>query len=443
MCLACGLPEHVPTIAPDGTATSAPVKFAALHHPDFRLYFSGAMLSMMADYVEHVITYWVLWEDFHSPELAGFAVVSHWLPALLFSVYFGSLADRYDCRKVIQAAQLLFMCVSALWGILFLSGSLQMWHAMVLLVLHGCASALWAPAEQLMIHDIVGTEELPSAVRLNSIARNLGILLGPAVGTLLLFGLGPTWGIFTNIAIYLPLTLWMIRAPYTGHIRDEAAGIARRPRVSLLDTVQVMRQVRRTPALVGMIVLGGISALFIGTILQPAMPAFAQDFGVDQAGLAYGILLAANAAGAVVGGLLLEATRLVRVSARWAIVSTLVWAASTVGFALTHDLTLALILLVVGGAGMLGSQAISQTIVQLLAPAEMRGRVVGVYNQAATGLRAGSGLMLGLFGGLMGIHVSVALSAGALVVGTLVLLALTERAEARLPAVMAPPAQTA
>ena len=68
---------------------------------------------MMADNIEHVITYWVLWQKFHSPALAGFEVISHWVPFLLFSVYFGSLADRYDCRRLIQAAQALFMLVSA------------------------------------------------------------------------------------------------------------------------------------------------------------------------------------------------------------------------------------------------------------------------------------------------------------------------------------------
>ena len=71
---------------------------------------------MMADNIEHVITYWQLWEKFHSPALAGFEVISHWVPFLLFSVYFGGLADRFDCRRVIQAAQALFMLVSALWA---------------------------------------------------------------------------------------------------------------------------------------------------------------------------------------------------------------------------------------------------------------------------------------------------------------------------------------
>ena len=103
------------------------------------------------------------------------------------------------------------MSVSAAWGILFLTGTLQVWHACALLVLHGMAGALWAPAEQLMLHDFVGREDLPSAVRLNAAARSLGILCGP-VGRLgaAARGRGDA-GIFVNVAFYLPLTLWLAR----------------------------------------------------------------------------------------------------------------------------------------------------------------------------------------------------------------------------------------
>src|SRR5262245_50069507 len=87
--------------------------FAALHHRNFRIFFIGTMLAMMADNIEHVVSYWLLFQRFHSPTLAGFAEISHWTPFLLLSVYFGGIADRYDCRKVIQIAQIMFMIVSA------------------------------------------------------------------------------------------------------------------------------------------------------------------------------------------------------------------------------------------------------------------------------------------------------------------------------------------
>ena len=74
------------------------------------------MMSQMGDNIEHVISYWLLYQKFHSPVLAGFAVISHWTPFLFFAVYFGALADRHDCRRVIQAAQVMYASVSLIWA---------------------------------------------------------------------------------------------------------------------------------------------------------------------------------------------------------------------------------------------------------------------------------------------------------------------------------------
>jgi MFS family permease len=103
--------------------------------------------------------------------LVRFAVISHWVPFLLFSFYAGALADRHDCRRLIQVSQGLFMLASVGWGLLFLAGKLQMWHAVVLLMIHGVAGVVGAPATQLIIHDMVPAEELPSAIRLNASSR--------------------------------------------------------------------------------------------------------------------------------------------------------------------------------------------------------------------------------------------------------------------------------
>jgi MFS family permease len=428
MCSACGIPTHI--LEPDPPAEhggagpqespaepAAPAKFAALRNRDCRPYLFGAGLAMMADNIEHVITYWVLWQKFHSPALAGFEVISHWLPFLLFSVYFGSLADRYDCRRLIQAAQALFMLVSVLWGVVFLTNSLHVWEACVLLILHGCAGSLWGPGEQLMLHDFAGPAELPSAVRLNATFRSLGILFGPVVGSVLLIGLGPTRGIFVNVAIYLPLTLFLFRTKFTGHLRDH--GVPRQ-RVGILDSLRVLREVRSNHALVSMIGLAGLGSFFIGTSLQTAMPIFAHDLGAGSAGTAYGVLLFANGAGGVIGGILLEATGRIKPNVKAAVVSTAIYGVTTVVFAVSSNYLLAVAMLVVSGVANLASMSIGQTIVQLLAPPEKRGRVVGLYGVSANGLRTGSGFTVGLLGAAIGIHWSLGASAAALCVGTVI-----------------------
>jgi MFS family permease len=416
MCSACGITTHIPEpVAVAGEPVVAGRKFAALRNPDCRPYLFGAALAMMADNIEHVITYWVLWQKFHSPALTGFEVISHWVPFLVFSVYFGSLADRYDCRRVIQAAQALFMLVSICWGVLFLTGSLQVWMACILLVLHGMAGSLWGPGEQLMLHDFVGTADLPSAVRLNATFRSLGILFGPVVGSVLLLGLGSTAGIFVNVAFYLPLTLFLFRTRFTGHTRD--AGV-RRVRIGIVDSVRVLRQVGSNHTLVSMIILAGLGSFFVGASLQSSMPIFAHDLGAGSAGTAYGVLLFATGAGGVLGGILLEATGRIKPNVKAAVVSTAVYGLASLWFATTSNYALAVVALFIGGVANLASMSIGQTVVQLLAPPADRGRVIGVYGMSANGLRAGSGFTVGLLGAAIGVHWSLGLSATALCLGT-------------------------
>jgi MFS family permease len=426
MCAICGVASHVPHTASVVAPTSR-ARFAAFRNQDCRGYIVGASMSMGGDSIEHVISYWVMYQQFHSPALAGFAVISHWVPAL-FSVYFGAWADRADCRKIIQCAQLLFMSVSASWGVLFLTNRLQVWHCLVLLSMHGLAGAIWAPAEQLMLHDLAGRETLPSAVRLNSTGRSTGFLAGPALGSVMLLVLGPAFGILANMLMYMPMTVWLARTRYSGHVREGQA--TRGNRVSPLEAITVLREVSSQPTLISMVALGGMSSFLIGSGIQPQMPEFAIDLGLNQAGLGYGMLLAANSGGAVLGGVLLESTHWLRPSVRAAIVSTLVWSGCLLGFALSRQYPLSLVLLIAAGVANLTSQSTAQTLVQLLAPAEKRGRIVGVYTMASNGLRAGSGLSIGLLGGLIGIHWSLGLSAltlGVLVVG---LLRYTARASA-------------
>jgi MFS family permease len=423
MCLACGVPTHIP--APDQadqpTPKFATPKFAALRNPSCRVYLVGGMLSMMADNIEHVITYWVLWQKFHSTALTGFEVISHWLPFFLLSPYFGALADRHDCRRLIQGAQLLFMSVSIGWGVLFVTGSLRVWNACVLLVLHGTAGSLWGPAEQLMLEDFVGPAELPSAIRLNATARSLGVLLGPVVGAALLFGLGPVHGIFANVLIYLPMTVLMARTRFTGHLRD---GFVPRARLTVLGAVRVFRMVSKDRVIVSMIVLAGLGSFFIGAAIQVAMPAIAGT------GTVYSVLLVANGLGGVLGGLLLEGTGWLKPSVRTAIWSTVVYGGSTVLFALCHNYIAAAFLLVIGGIAALANMSITQTVVQLRAPRAERGQVIGLYGTSANGLRMGSGVTVGFLGAIAGLRWSLGLSALALCVCT-ALVALWVAASAR------------
>ena len=167
-----------------------------------------------------------------------------------------------------------------------------------------------------------------------------------------------------------------------------------------------------------MIILGGLGSFFIGASLQTSMPIFAHDLGAGSAGTAYGVLLFANGLGGVIGGVLLEVTGRIKPNVKAAVVSTAVYGATTLLFAFTGSYAIALIMLLISGVANLASMSIGQTVVQLLAPAQDRGRIVGLYGVSANGLRAGSGFTVGLLGAVIGIHWSLGLSAAALCLGT-------------------------
>jgi hypothetical protein len=291
-----------------------------------------------------------------------------------------------------------------------------------------------------MLEDFVGPVELPSAVRLNATARSLGILLGPVAGSALLLGLGATGGIFANIAIYLPLTVLMMRTRHTGHLRDGI--VAARARIGALGALKVLREVGRDRALVAMMVLAGLGSFFIGTAMQTAMPAIAGTMGGASATTAYSVLLFANGLGGVLGGILLEGTGRIRLSVRAALWSTAVYGVTSAAFAFSHQYMISAVLLIIGGVANLAALSITQTVVQLLAPRGKRGQVIGVYGMSANGLRIGSGFTVGILGAALGLRASLGISSLAMCACTAAVAVYLTRGERR-ASIRAPRAETA
>ena len=396
--------------------------FEALGVRGYRMYLATFMLTMMADNIEHVISYWVAFQKFHSAALGGFAVVSHWLPYLLFSVAVGALNDRFDSRRLIQAGAVLFMAVSLGWGYFFVTGTLQMWHAMVLLVLHGCAGVLWITSSQVLLYDIVGPAALPSAVRLNATARYLGMLVGPGVGSLIMLTLGPIARHLRQRAL-LPAALALAdRARPTA---ATSAGDRGRPqaRGARAAPTSCRRSARfaACPVLGAMVLLAGAASFFVGNSYQAQMPGFAQDLGHGDPGAAYTLLLGADAAGALVAGFLLESAR--RAAAHHAARSAMKLAHAVGGGAVRLRLRAHLY---AGPAAAVRGGLLRAVVQQHGADAgadERAGRhragaCSGLFNMSSAGLRTFSGVTVGLAGSLVTVHASLAASAGAFLVAT-------------------------
>jgi MFS family permease len=167
--------------------------------------------------------------------------------------------------------------------------------------------------------------------------------------------------------------------------------------------------------LLSMTVLVGASAFFVGNAYQAQMPGFAFDLGYAHAtDVSYMILLGADAAGGLIGGLILESRGLLPPKVRTAYILAMVWCLALAGFARSHTYPIAIGLLFVAGFVELAFNSMAQSLVQLNAPGEIRGRVIGVFAMSANGLRTFSGLSVGLLGASVGIHNSLSYSAAAL-----------------------------
>ena len=403
------------------SAAAAPRSFGALRHPGFRVFFICTWLAMTADVIEHVISYYVVFQKFHSPALGGIAVVSHWLPFLTLAVYTGGLAERFDIRRIIQAGMLLFIGVSLAWSWVFLSGNAQVWHAVVLLVLHGLAGVLWGPASQLLLYEIVPREELQSAVRLGATARYLGMLVGPGIGGVLFLALGPVRGILVNALIYVPMVVWLWRAPYGPRFTPRAAAAQAAVR-GFGEAIATLKVIRDNPILLSMTLLAGAASMLVGNAYQAQMPGFALDLGHGEQSVAYSALLSADALGALTAGIVLESRGLLAARPRTAFILALIWCVALGCFALAHQYLIVLALLAIAGFVELSFNSMAQALVQLNAPVAARPRVIGVFTMASSGMRLFSGLTIGVAGSLIGIHWSLALSAGVLFVLACVLM---------------------
>lgn len=397
--------------------TDSHTSFEALRLPQYRHLIIGFLLTMMADNVEHVISYWVMFEKFNSPVLGGFAVVSHWIPYLVFSLPAGALADRYDPRRLIQIGLVMFMGCSAAWAYLLMTDTLTMWSAMVLLVIHGLSGVFWSTATQIILYDLVGKEVLPSAVRTLATARYVGLIVGPGVGAGLMVLLGPEYGLLANCLLYLPHFIWLIHAPCGPQFRTADETPPARPFRGFQDLFLTFKEISKSRAVLMMTLLAGGASFFVSNSYQAQMPAYASDMGLGDPGMTYSMLLAADAMGALCAGLLWEFLgSKSQPTANKAVFFALVWAVSLAAFAISSSYTFALVVLFTAGFAELTSNSTAQTIVQLQAPIEFRGRIIGLFNMSALGLRFGSGLCVGLLGGVIGNHESLFVACAVFVV---------------------------
>jgi MFS family permease len=404
------------TNATDPYETAVPVggrlRFVALSVPSFRWYWITSWISSTGDGMENVIRNLLILQlvgEAAAPFWLGMMVFAHWVPFTAFSLYAGTLADRYDNRKIQIVTQLLLMAAAAGTAVATLAGFVTVWWLFGLLLLHGFAGAIGNPAQQTLIHALVGRDKLLSAVSLNSTARQFSQVIGPAIAGFIYLAFGPGWGFLVNALTFLPLLVLL--------------SIIRVPRLhqwSPQPVVESLREgvdfVRRRPRLAGLISVEVLPVIFLGHAFVSLVPVFA-IVTLGSGELGYAFLLVASGLGAVAAAVYLAYAREPRSVGAFIVGSAAVEMAAILAFALSRSYAISVVLMFVIGAAAVLTQALTNTTLQLSAPDRLRGRVMGAYSFGTHGLRVINGPLLGGAAFLLGAPVAVAAAAGVVLVG--------------------------
>ncbi|PYR69559.1 MAG: MFS transporter [Acidobacteria bacterium] len=359
--------------------------FAAFTYRDFRVQWFGACTSSIGTWMQLVAQNWLVLSLTHSPFFLGLDAFLQQLPIILFSLAGGVLADRRDRRRTLLASQYVQMATSATLAALMYFQVVQIWHILTLSFLTGVAQSFGGPAYQSLIPSLVDKKDLPNAVALNSIQFNVARVLGPLLfaATLSVF---MTWGydepqamnacFALNSLSFLVVinTLMMLHVKHippatTGAMRDELKN--------------GLSYVWHHGTLVGLTVLAAATT-FLGFALLTFLPLFAAQV-FKQGASTYSHLMAYSGAGSIVGALTVAWLGRFKRMGLTALLMQIVYGGLIIMFALSRSLPISELLLFFTGFALMMVFSTVTSLVQLIAPNEMRGRVMSIYMIAFRG----------------------------------------------------------
>jgi predicted MFS family arabinose efflux permease len=383
--------------------------FKAFEYRDFRLLWLGACTSSIGTWMQSVAQNWLVLEISNSPFLLGLDLFLGQIPIFLFSLIGGVIADRMDRRRLLIGSQLVQMSCAFLLASLFAFGKVAVWHILALSFVVGLAQAFGGPAYQALVPTLVAAKDLPNAIALNSIQFNLARVIGPMLGGIALTSMGAAWCFTFNgisfIAVIISLSLLPVRP------------LAAKTSASLVASLKEgLRFIKGQESMAALIVLAFLMTM-LGIPLLAFLPVVVKDV-FHMGPKIFTLLLCVSGAGAVAGALTVAAFGHIQQKGRMTLFTLVLLGFMMTAFALSTSLILSCILVFIAGAALVAVFAMISSLVQLIAPDEIRGRVMSVYNVAFRGgmpigalisgelitkssvpvVLAGNGLLLALLG---------------------------------------------
>jgi len=379
---------------------------APFRHRNYRLYFVGQMISLVGFWMQAIAQAWLVYRLTDSPLLLGLVGFAGQGPMLLFTPFAGVVADRLPRQRILFFTQAAMMACAALFAILAISGTIEVWHIVVIAFLSGVANAFDVPTRQSFTVELVGRQDLPQAIALNSIMFNAARLVGPAIAGVLVATIGEGWCVALNAVSYLAVigSLALVtvdpqppRQP-SHPLSDLAAGFA---------YVMAHRDIR------AMLLLLALSSLF-GTSYLTLMPVFARDVLHGSSDL-LGYMMSAVGAGALCGAVVSSRIPPARMASVPCLAAVL-FGGALAAFALSETIWLSLVLLVPAGFGMMAMGVATNTLIQGSVDDAMRGRVMAYYVMSFIGMVPISSLVAGWVSHAVGAPLTLSVGGGLCVV---------------------------
>jgi MFS family permease len=356
-------------------------------HRNYRLFFTGQIISVSGTWMQNVAMYWFVLTLTHDPIAVGILSVCRFGPFTLFGLFAGVIADRFDNRRTVIVTQSVQMALSAVLAVDALAGSATAWHVYAIAALTGTALVLDAPARQSLTFQMVGRDELPNAVALNSSLFNIARIAGPALGGVVIAAVGVGWCFAANTVSFLAVlaSLLLMRA-------SELFPLARRARPTLIrgtrEGLSYARRSRSVLVILGMMVVFA-SLCFNFNILLPVLANQTLHAGPRT----FGALSAAFGFGALIGAL--AAAALARARWRTMLIGAAGFALCELAIAPVRSAPLDVVLLFACGVFFTSYTANTNARLQLDTPDHLRGRVLSLYYYAWNGLAPLGGLIIG------------------------------------------------
>jgi MFS family permease len=383
-----------------------PTTFAALRYPNYRRWFIGQVLSLMGTWMQWVAQGWLVYELTGSKLALGAISFAGSLPTLVFMLPAGAITDRLPKRKLLMWTQVAMMVCAFILAALTFTKTLQVWHIALLAVILGIANSFDAPARLALTPEMVDDRrDLQNAVALGATMFNLARVVGPAIGGLVLASMGAAWCFFLNGASFLAVLIALATMQLPNDVAR--AGLNRRMAAEIGDG---LAYVSGHPIVRTLIVLIGVSAFF-GFSYAVLLPAYASDvLGVGEAG--YGLMNAAVGIGALIGSLVVASMTRAQRQGMQVTIGSLIFPLALLTLVFVRSFPLVLVCLAVVGLGFVTQNATANTLVQMLSPDHLRGRVMSVYSLMFFGATSFGSLFSGVAAQRWGPTVTVGVAAG-------------------------------